>query len=187
MAQRQLILEISAEVAIFSAEKSQKIKVIVTDSSADKRFNDSKFKNIYRFLLSCKIANTFHIVVKSKKRYHPGEEIEVMVTDKGRAEGSGEACLYGSEVVTFELAERVKENEQKEKKELNCSLDEKTSKLSVKSQVSSNSSSARKRATVNEDFNETLYFDSDSGEKIKIEKSKKRRKSISSPVAVAAS
>ena len=146
MAQRQAILEIKANIAVFVADIGTKLTAKITDCQPE--VQNKVYPDLFKYLLNCTVADHFHIVVKSQKKIAAGEEIECIVTERGIKRSSGEPCLYGNEEKTHQLY-LVREG--------------KSEKQKVKKEEDSDQVRKRKGIELREDKNETFTYDSDEG------------------------
>lgn len=126
---------------MFNVQKAQEVKVTVISYVKQHKSEHSNLvisKHI-KYVLSCKIANTFHIVVQSSNKHEPESELSVIVTEKNQSNSNGEPCLYGLELETFKAIE-------KENKRNGNNSDTESLISEAESGFSSQSQTPRKRA-----------------------------------------
>jgi len=118
LAQQQLVIDLTIEVAVFTANiyndqlrlKDQivnaTVKSFTTDSSqpAPATSNLSVLQQTFKYLLTCHIANTFHVVVRSNQKFGVDEHIRIVISGKGISDSDSTPCLYAIEYKTFKSA-----------------------------------------------------------------------------------
>jgi len=130
--QQQLILEAVIEVAVFDASinPNKHLKATVQDCKINDSGHSSSFRysqhtessktetstpdhnlcnlvaqQSFKYMLSCTIAGTFHVVVDSNKKYEKDADIKIVVTNRGVGM-TGVAEIYAVEYKSFKNAKK---------------------------------------------------------------------------------